>query len=245
MSFLECKRQSSTASWSKRRLLPSTSSLAHVLNEARAVPWRVMTAGWPWAVVICGSTQPRPSAANLVSWSPRRNIDRAASDNLLRYTLGNRSLHRSYFGNFFKIAIAWSDKKILRSRPADLILSCSAGRVQTRFSRSISSHVANRSAWERQHVRMANSQARAEVESSCEISRNKRGISSIGQAAKWPDTGVFFFRGSAGNLGALIDKGKNQNFLVIHHCIHHQNAIWRFIDLCHISIGFWKRGKSS
>lgn len=38
MSFLECKRQSSTASWSKRRLLPRTSSLAHVLNEARAVP---------------------------------------------------------------------------------------------------------------------------------------------------------------------------------------------------------------
>ena len=47
---------------------------------------------------------------------------------------------------------------------------------------------------------------------------------------------------SAGNSGALIDKGKIQNFLVIHHCIHHPDAIRNFVDLSHVFMTFLRAG---
>lgn len=46
----------------------------------------------------------------------------------------------------------------------------------------------------------------------------------------------------AGNSGALIDKGKIQNFLVIHHCIHHPDAIRNFVDLSHVFMTFLRAG---
>ena len=53
---------------------------------------------------------------------------------------------------------------------------------------------------------------------------------------------VFLIGASAGNSGALIDKEKNQNFLVIHHCIHHPNAIRNFVDLSHVFMTFLRAG---